>query len=259
MTTYHFAQAAYPLDAGDFADPRHPLIARPTPVFGLDSQSSIEWKTPSLDEQVGWASLRCTDCPSLQGDLLRKAWLDALTARVTSVPFVVVDAARHRAEPGMLHGLVVQAPPRSHTTPAQAMAAELRSLSALTNEEIAPLLGVSRRSLQAWIAGGAISARKEGRLRAVLETVRTLADAAPSTTRDRILRRPSSHAVRPYDLIAEQRFDAAIDAALGRTPRQTVSQVRTTEPIDVQLGRIEESIPAPSARVDRRLSRPLRR
>lgn len=50
-------------------------------------------------------------------------------------------------------------------TAAQQLAHELRRVSGLTNEEIAPLAGVSRRSFHAWLAGGAISARKEMRLR----------------------------------------------------------------------------------------------
>lgn len=45
-------------------------------------------------------------------------------------------------------------------TSAQEALAEIRAISALTNEEIAPLAGVSRRSIQAWVAGESISARK---------------------------------------------------------------------------------------------------
>lgn len=176
--------------------------------------------------------------------LLEKAWLDAFTSRVTTVPHIVflVHSAPEPTDPP--------------ETPAQRMAAELRRLSGLTNEEIAPLLGVSRRSLQSWIAGEPISARKETRLRAVLDAVRQLAADTVIATRERLLAR-APHSVSAYDLLAEERYDAAIDLATGRRRHQFAPEPGS-ESLAVQLDRIEDNI-APAPRLNRKLSGPLRR
>ena len=177
-----------------------------------------------------------------QVDLLQKAWLDALTSRITCAPAVFV-LAPDSASAG--------------DTAAQRMVAELRRLSGLTNEEIAPLMGVSRRSLQAWIAGDSISARKETRLRALLDTIRILAaDTAPAT-RERLLDRSAS-SIRAYDLLAEERYEAAIDVATGRRRQQPELTQATSEPLVAQLDRIEDFV-APAPRLNRKLSGPLRR
>ena len=180
----------------------------------------------------------------VQVSLMEKAWLEAFTRHVTTVPRVFVPVY------GAPEAEVVP------ETPAQKMAAELRRVSGLTNEEIAPLLGVSRRSLQSWIAGDSISARKEARLRAVLDAIRQLAAGSAVETRERLLAR-APHSVRAYDLLAEERYEAAIDLALGRR-RPRPPQVRASEPLDAQLDRIEDII-APAPRLNRKLSRPLKR
>lgn len=179
-------------------------------------------------------------------DLLQKAWLDAYTCRVTTVPLIFV-AAHHGVAP-------VAGPPE---TAAQRMAAELRRLSGLTNEEIAPLLGVSRRSFQAWIAGESISARKETRLRTVLDAVRQLAAESAAATRERLLSRPA-RSISAYDLLAEERYEAAVDLATGRHRRQLAPRPISSESIATQLDRIEDNI-APAPRLNRKLSGPLRR
>ena len=122
-----------------------------------------------------------------QVSLMEKAWLEAFTRHVTTVPRIFVPVY------GAAEAEVVP------ETPAQKMAAELRRVSGLTNEEIAPLLGVSRRSLQSWIAGESISARKEARLRAVLDAIRQVAAGSAVETRERLLAR-APHSVRAYDL-----------------------------------------------------------
>lgn len=184
---------------------------------------------------------------AVYGDLFRKAWFDALTARATSAPVVFSlwsTTVADRAEPG---------------TAAQRMVSELRSLSGLTNEEIAPLIGVSRRSLQAWIAGEAISARKETRLRAVLETTRSLAANSPEETRCRLLDRKVGR-VRPYDLLAEQRYQAALNLALDcRSAAVVEPAARASESLLSQLSRSGENVGATQGKLNRKLSGRLRR
>jgi DNA-binding transcriptional regulator YiaG len=80
--------------------------------------------------------------------------------------------------------LSVESPAR---TVVQDLIEQVRANSGLTLEEISPLLGVSRRSLQHWLSGRHISARNEQRLRALADTLSSLPTADPSTSRHRQL------------------------------------------------------------------------
>jgi hypothetical protein len=183
---------------------------------------------------------------SVPDNLLEKAWVDSLTFSITTVPRFFVVPNQDDKEAASLS-----------ETAAQRMAAELRRLSGLTNEEIAPLLGVSRRSFQAWIAGRPISARKEARLRDVVCAVRQLAADTPAATRERLLNRPP-RSVSAYDLLAEERYEAAVDLATGCRRHQLAPEPAASESIASQLDRIEDNV-APSPRLNRKLSGPLRR
>lgn len=144
-------------------------------------------------------------------------------------------------------------------TRAQSALADIRSLSGLTMEEIAPLARVSRRSLQAWWAGDSISARKEHRLCTLSDAIREIAAATPDETRRRLFERRLRD-VRPYDLLAEGRFEDAFCAAIDRRPPSE----KSTEPTEgngilAQLNRHEAPIKTASASLNRRLSGPLKR
>jgi hypothetical protein len=142
-------------------------------------------------------------------------------------------------------------------TSAQAAVDKIRAISGLTNEQVAPLAGVSRRSLQAWIAGEPISARKEQRLCALRDALQELGDADPNITRDRLFHRVPGN-VRPYDLFVEGRFDEAIDLAMGRhRPSPTTGATRAHD-LYAQLSHVEDHVDLPIERLDRRLSRRLR-
>ena len=143
-------------------------------------------------------------------------------------------------------------------TQAQRLGHELRQISGLTNEEIARLLGVSRRSFQAWLAGGAISARKEERLRAIVDAVRHINTTSAADTRTKLLNRDKL-SVRPYDLLAEGRFDSAITLANGRRPGISRAKPADAESVLEQLDRDQGSLPTGDVRLNRRLSGPLRR
>lgn len=185
-------------------------------------------------------------------NLVQKAWFDTWSNRVTSSPHVLV--AEHQS------ASVVQYEPNpaAPCTAAQRAVAELRALSGLTNEEIAPLAGVSRRGLQAWIAGTAISARKEQRLRALVEAVHALAGRDGTATRMRLLDRVPG-CVRPYDLMAEGRFEAAVDLALGRRSGLSPVESRPVYDLAAQLDHLEDRVDVPEGRLNRRLSGRLRR
>jgi DNA-binding transcriptional regulator YiaG len=148
--------------------------------------------------------------------------------------------------------------PSDPQTVAQAAIAEIRAVSGLTNEEIAPLAGVSRRSLQAWIAGEPISARKEQRLRGLRDAVRGLAGADSQITRARLLDRVPGN-VRAYDLLAEGRFEQAIDLALDRRSNTPAPPALQAHDLYAQLNHIESRVELAPERVSRRFSGRLRR
>ena len=213
----------------------------PMPILPSDHYETTGLQSTQLIYDNIWISIfRNAYYSTYPLGLLEKAWLDAVTSRVTTVP--------HDFNPGAA---------MRYETPAQKMVNELRSLSGLTNEEIAPLVGVSRRSLQSWIAGEPISARRESRLRAVLDSVRQLAAPTAIATRERLLAR-APHSVSAYDLLTEERYDAAIDLATGRSRDDLTEQTRMSEPLAAQLDRIEDSF-AVAPQLNRKLSGPLRR
>lgn len=119
----------------------------------------------------------------------------------------------------------------------------LKAVSELTNEQIAPLLGISRRSLQSWLAGAPISNRKEERLRQVYEAIGQIAANYSGSVRDAILHRPSG-GLSPYDLLVESRFDEALSLITGKHAVSKRPSERATEPLSIQLGRQEISPPS---------------
>lgn len=144
-------------------------------------------------------------------------------------------------------------------TRAQSAVAELRKLSGLTMEEIAPLMGVSRRSLQAWWAGDGIGARKEHRLCALRDAIRELAATAPDETRRRLFERRAGN-VRPYDLLAEGRLEDAVRAAIGlRSPAEDCAEKTEDDGVLAHLNRYEAPIKAAPVPLNRRFSGPLKR
>ncbi|PSJ36284.1 hypothetical protein C7I55_26685 [Sphingomonas deserti] len=99
-------------------------------------------------------------------------------------------------------------------TAAQDLVDRIRSRSGLTFEEIAPLLQISRRALHKWRAGDAISSGNERRLRSLADVVDRIATGDEQTTRRRLLDRQTG-TVSAYDLLAEERFEAAVAMATG--------------------------------------------
>jgi hypothetical protein len=140
----------------------------------------------------------------------------------------------------------------------------VQKLSGLTLEEIAPLIGVSRRTLQNWKAESNISARKEQRLRDLADCLDALPSADPEQTRQRLLeRRPGM--VRVYDLLAEGNFDSAYAAVTGLQPPAFLaarSRRPLLPPVPSVLARLSDNNdgrPLSGGRVDKRRSRRLKR
>ena len=182
----------------------------------------------------------------------------AQSAHLTQVAGLGREATAH---PSIISNVMEATGPTNYASQpseGQRMCQELRQISGLTNEEIAPMLGVSRRSFQSWLSGGSISARKEARLRAIVDTVKQVATADRSTTRSRLLTR-EKYSVSVFDLLSEGRFDSALDLALGRRNSKSSTQANTAESLAIQFERDQSSIPRSDIKLNRRLSKPIRR
>lgn len=180
------------------------------------------------------------------GGLLLNAILASLAQETTAAPTIIWPRP------------VDKAIGSKSETAAQQLAQELRRRSGLTNEEIAPLVGVSRRSFQAWLAGGSISARKEMRLRHLVGAVTEIDNLEPQAMRARLLSK-NKGSVRPYDLLAEGRFKAGVALATGRRSNSSASRSTERESLAEQFDRDQGSLPKSGGRLNRALSKPLRR
>lgn len=101
-------------------------------------------------------------------------------------------------------------------TAAQELVASIHGCSGLKLEEIATLLGATRRSLQHWRAGEAINSSNERRLRLLAAAIRQIDAGDPAATRKRLLDHAEGE-VSPFGLLAEERFDLAVAVATGRS------------------------------------------
>ncbi len=212
--------------------------------------------TAAADDYVGHGTYRFTLCldagPLFRGDLARSALLNAFTDQSTAPP----------------KEFAVQLPQRRHDAAQQASAGpsltqaaieEIKALSGLTNEQIAPLLGVSRRSLQAWIAGEPISQRKERRLLELRAALRALDAGDAVATRQRLVDQAPG-CVRVYDLLAAGQFETAVDLATGRRrPLPPRPDRPEREDLAAQLSRLEDRVAIVEAPPTGRFSGRLRR
>lgn len=138
----------------------------------------------------------------------------------------------------------------------------VRLASGLTLELIAPLAGVSRRSLQEWRAGGTISQRNEERLRTLAEAVEKIALFDPSTAHERLMERVAG-TVRVYDLLVEGRYDSAVTRGtadrIASRPLIHPSPRRLGTPLAAQIGGLEAPPTFLDGRIDRRFTKRLKK
>jgi hypothetical protein len=148
------------------------------------------------------------------------------------------------------------------STPAAHALARIKLASELTTEALAPLIGVSRRTLHLWFAGGQISQRNEERLRALAEALEAIAAAAPETARQRLMERVQGYP-RIYDLLAEGRFEAAVARGTGVKPSPRPLIYPKPHPLSTPLaarvaGSNDRPIPLDGS-IDRRITKRLKR
>lgn len=223
------------------AAPEHVVFARDQVADDVgtaaDGRASYGW----ADYGTYLISYALDDNILLVENLMGSVLLRSFTSRTTSPPRGI-RLELLRCEP-------TSQPESSGSTLAQDAIKEIKALSGLTNELIAPLMGVSRRSVQDWISGEPISQRNEQRLLALRDAVRSLSTGDHASTRRRLMDQAPGR-VRVYDLLAAGEFDTAVDLATGRR-RSSIPRPHKTrsEGLIAQLSRLEgrvEIVEAPS-------------
>lgn len=158
---------------------------------------------------------------------------------------------------------VPQAPPADEAkNEAAALLDRIQEDAGLTLEQIAPLVGVSRRSLQAWRAGAPISGRKADRLRAVNETIEALVGADQEETKATLFSRAPG-GVSIYGLLREGRLSTALARAKGQPVSVDDSEsegvLPSAHPLSVRLGLRQDGIAGAAGQLDARRVRRIRR
>jgi hypothetical protein len=151
-------------------------------------------------------SLFCSD------NVIAQSWTDVFTRNAyegTTLPFVLVIHQVRRDVSG--------ADPKGgeHGQGPAGLIDQVQVSSALTLEELSPLLGVTRRSVQHWRTGRPISARNEHRLRKLVDVFALIPREDPESRRNRIFERHPA-GVRAYDLLAEGQFSSAYTLMTGQ-------------------------------------------
>jgi transcriptional regulator with XRE-family HTH domain len=91
---------------------------------------------------------------------------------------------------------------------------ELKDMTGLTWDQLARVMGVSRRSIHLWLNGRPLSAEKEERLHEIAHVVRTLAGKSQIETRTRMLDKSGGQSV--FDQLIAGFDEAALGLAFTR-------------------------------------------
>ncbi|OAG71744.1 hypothetical protein A0J51_02981 [Gluconobacter japonicus] len=158
--------------------------------------------------------------------------------------------------------IAFQSRPRANEVPlkpdtAAVLIDKMANLSGLTRDEIGGLFGVSRRSVQNWVAGGNISAGHERHLRSIMDVLREYHPAPGVSFRDSLLHKPA-HSVSAADLLTARNYAGARARLTGDLSGLSNSnRLPPAEPLDVQFSRIEGKLPGTDGTLNRRISRPI--
>jgi hypothetical protein len=143
---------------------------------------------------------------------------------------------------------------------AEKLIGEVQAISDLPLEMVAPLLGVSRRSIQYWKDGGKISFKNELQLNNLVGVLKQISTGNSSKTRGLLLERIPG-VPRIYDLLAEQRYDTAISRAKNPTNHKPIPSDPTIKfdhrPIEDQLAIVDDVAPTNGFKLNRAMSRRL--
>lgn len=104
---------------------------------------------------------------------------------------------------------VIRPVTRSQGSTVRQEIAELRRLSGLTWEQMARLLGVSRRSLHFWASGELVRASHQERVQRLLAVLRQV-DRGSATGNRTLLLNGCADGTLPFDVLADGRFEEAL-------------------------------------------------
>ena len=186
----------------------------------MTTNPTILGRTSALHSSAAAMPVAGADALSILTRGLATALMDGWSA---TSPTLTVQRVGHRPQ-GLAAAVAVPRrtvdimPPMD--SPAGALD-RLQRTSGLTFDEIAEVLGISRRTLHNWKNGSAVSAPNERRLRDVDHAIATIAPHVGSV-RDAIQAR-RAEGVRVFDLLAEGRFEAAVAMATGRSSTSPVA------------------------------------
>jgi len=120
-------------------------------------------------------------------------------------------------------GLTTRKDPRAHPI------SELRRLSGLTWDQLARLLGISRRTLHFWASGKRMTPLNEERLARLLSVVQRLGQGSSAETRARLLSRGDNGELL-FDLLAKGRYDDALARSGRPAPASERPELRPLSP-----------------------------
>jgi len=148
--------------------------------------------------------------------------------------------------------------PKAAETPSEAGAlSELRRLSGLSWEQLARLVGVSRRTLHFWASGKAMARSNEEHLQRVLAVVRSL-DRGSTVANRAVLLESLEDRMNAVDLLAARDYERAASVTSRLSAMARASKGPSTP--ETLVGALQDRIhreegpsrPARSARSDRR-------
>lgn len=179
-----------------------------------------------LDEELGSQTVT----RHIRGVLLQGGQGSSATSAVLTVMAVRAGVGAHPASSATLRPTAAVRDAVAVGVSAQEVLARVQRRSGLTIEEIASVLGTSRRTLHNWKNGAPINAVNELRLRELDHALGRIPVEDPRAMPNTLLERVGV-GVRMLDLLAEGRFETAVSVATGtRMPAGGATEREGLEP-----------------------------
>lgn len=194
------------------------LIRRALPVTNLAGCCGEQQRPDSFDIIFHYSIGRLADMSTCQ------SYIGALLSHecTSSTPSLNLRISRHYVDDELIEPV--------SASDANRLVARIQSASGLTMAMVAPLVRVSRRTLQAWRAGSPINLKNEERLRALAEAIEAIADGKGAADVRTLLLDRQTGRLRIYDLLAEGQFALAYQRATGLRHRRLQDAARLNVP-----------------------------
>jgi transcriptional regulator with XRE-family HTH domain len=201
---------------------------------------------PSYDSTSAAGAMRQVGHPLIVGVMLFSCGTSGAYSVSSAQRSLGEQSAHHTTSTGQAASLAV---------PAGEAIAELRTLSGLTWEQLARLMGVSRRSLHLWASGKPMASTNEEKLARVLAVVRQLDRGTAAANRSWLLA-SSSEGLLPLDLLKDGAYSQVVVLCAGTedsfAKRNRLASVNETKP-DASSSSPDELVGALQDRIHREL------